>query len=289
MLTANSRRLIFMPNPRRIACRPLRCELSYAQADSDGTAISLNPKHSGFPCRSSRIIEQARTWLAQHPQVRYVDLLLPDQMGIPRGKRVTVSRARGHLRCERAAAAGSMFALDVLGGTIQATGLGFRRGRCGPPCLPLPGLAAAGAVARASRSRRCRSPCTSTIAARSSATRATCSSIVLARFTARGLTPVMAVELEFYFVDRERTARGPRAAAAPAASGRREDKTQINSMAELDEYSVLLRDIDAAARAQDLPAGTVLAEYGPGQFEVNLHHVADALPPATTRSASSGS
>ncbi len=48
-------------------------------------------------------------------------------------------------------------------------------------------------------------------------------------------------------------------------------------MQELDEYSAILTAIDAAARAQDLPTGTVLAEYGPGQFEVNLHHVDDAL------------
>ena len=39
----------------------------------------------------------------------------------------------------------------------------------------------------------------------------------------------------------------------------------------------MLSAIDAAARAQDVPSGTVLAEYGPGQFEVNLHHVDDAL------------
>jgi len=100
---------------------------------------------------------------------------------------------------------------------------------------------------------------------------------VLERFSARGLTPVMAVELEFYFVDRERTPEGCAQPPRQPRSGRREDKTQINSMAELDEYSEVLAAIDAAARAQELPAGTVLAEYGPGQFEVNLHHVPDAL------------
>jgi glutamine synthetase len=87
----------------------------------------------------------------------------------------------------------------------------------------------------------------------------------------------MAVELEFYFVDRERTPQGHAQPPRQPLSGRREDKTQINSMAELDEYSAVLMAIDEAARAQDLPAGTVLAEYGPGQFEVNLHHVDDAL------------
>ena len=34
---------------------------------------------------------------------------------------------------------GSMFALDVLGGTIQATGLGFDEGDADRPCLPVPG------------------------------------------------------------------------------------------------------------------------------------------------------
>ena len=87
----------------------------------------------------------------------------------------------------------------------------------------------------------------------------------------------MAVELEFYLVDRERTAEGHAQPPRQPLSGRREHKTQINSMQELDEYSAILTAIDAAARAQDLPTGTVLAEYGPGQFEVNLHHVDDAL------------
>ena len=99
----------------------------------------------------------------------------------------------------------------------------------------------------------------------------------------------MAVELEFYLVDRERTAEGCAQPPRQPLTGRREFRTQINSMADLNEYSTLLAEIDAAARAQDVPAGTVLAEYGPGQFEVNLRHVARrAASPATTRSGSSG-
>jgi glutamine synthetase len=87
----------------------------------------------------------------------------------------------------------------------------------------------------------------------------------------------MAVELEFYLVDRERTAEGCAQPPRQPLTGRREHKTQINSMQEMNEYSEVLAAIDAAARAQELPTGTVLAEYGPGQFEVNLHHVDDAL------------
>ncbi len=115
------------------------------------------------------------------------------------------------------------------------------------------------------------------MAGRFMAIRATCSAGVLRHFSDLGLTPVMAVELEFYLVDRERTAEGHAQPPRQPLSGRREFRTQINSMADLNEYSTLLAAIDEAARAQSLPAGTVLAEYGPGQFEVNLHHVPDAL------------
>jgi glutamine synthetase len=219
--------------------------------------------------------EQARAWLARHPRVRYVDLLLPDQMGIPRGKRVTALELEGIHRDGMLLPA-SMFALDVLGGTIQATGLGFDEGDADRTCLPLPGslalvpwLGEQVAQMQVAMYDHDRSPFFGD--PRHVLER------VLGRYAARGLTPVMAVELEFYFVDRERTPAGAAQPPHQPRSARREDKTQINSMAELDEYSEVLAAIDAAACAQDLPVGTVLAEYGPGQFEVNLHHVDDAL------------
>ena len=219
--------------------------------------------------------EQARAWLAQHPQVRYVDLLLPDLMGIPRGKRVTAAELEG-VHGTGLMLPASMFALDVLGGTVQATGLGFDEGDADRICLPLPGslaevpwLGQHVAQMQVAMYEHDRTPFFGD--PRHALER------VLARFAALGLTPVMAVELEFYFVDRERTPEGNAQPPRQPLSGRREDKTQINSMAELDQYSALLMAIDDAARAQELPAGTVLAEYGPGQFEVNLHHVDDAL------------
>jgi len=219
--------------------------------------------------------EPARAWLSTHPRVRYVDLLLPDQMGIPRGKRVTVAELEGVHRHGLLLPA-SMFALDVLGGTVQSTGLGFDEGDADRVCLPLPGslapvpwLGEPVAQMQVSMYEHDRRPFFGD--PRHVLER------MLARFSARGLTPVMAVELEFYFVDRERTPQGHAQPPRQPLSGRREDKTQINSMAELDEYSGVLMAIDDAARAQGLPAGTVLAEYGPGQFEVNLHHVTDAL------------
>jgi glutamine synthetase len=45
----------------------------------------------------------------------------------------------------------------------------------------------------------------------------------------------------------------------------------------LDEWAPVLAEIDAACIAQGVPAGAATAEYGGGQFEVNLGHVADPV------------
>ncbi len=219
--------------------------------------------------------EQARAWLSRHSQVKFVDLLLADQMGIPRGKRVTVAELED-MHGNGLLLPASMFALDVLGGTVQATGLGFDEGDADRVCLPIPGtlvpvpwLGPDVAQMQVSMYDHDRSPFFGD-------PRHVLGQVV-GRFAALGLRPVMAVELEFYLVDRERTAAGHAQPPRQPLTGRREHKTQINSMQELDEYSAILAAIDAAAHAQELPTGTVLAEYGPGQFEVNLHHVDDAL------------
>jgi glutamine synthetase len=217
----------------------------------------------------------AGAWLKRHPQVRYVDLLLADLMGIPRGKRVTAAELEG-VHGSGLLLPGSMFALDVLGGTVQSTGLGFDEGDADRVCLPIAGtlvpvpwLGAGIAQMQVSMYEHDRTPFHGD-------PRHVLESVV-ARFTALGLQPVMAVELEFYLVDRERTPEGLAQPPRQPLTGRREVKTQINSMQELDEYSAVLSAIAAAAREQELPVGTVLAEYGPGQFEVNLHHVDDPL------------
>jgi glutamine synthetase len=215
------------------------------------------------------------TFLASHPEVRFIDLLLHDIHGIDRGKRVDVDSASGTF-ANGLLLPGSMFALDVPGGTVQATGLGFDEGDADRPCLPIPGTLYPvpwldHGVAQAQVTMHDRDGRPFGGDPRHALAR------VLEKFKAAGLAPVVAIELEFYFIDRERTANGyPQPPRSPL-TGRREHRTQINSMVDLDEYSAVLAGIDAACRAQGVPSTTALAEYGPGQFEVNLLHGDDAL------------
>lgn len=210
-----------------------------------------------------------------HPQVRFIDVLLADLSGIPRGKRVSIDELQqvydgGFLL------PGSMFALDVLGGTIQETGLGFDEGDADRACLPitntlLPVPWHSQDVAQVQVSMRDHDG-----NAFFGDPRHRLAS-VMRRFAELRLTPVIAIELEFYLLDPERTASGRIQPPMLPFARRREHRTQINSMTDLDEYSAILADISAACAVQKIPSGTALAEYGPGQFEVNLQHSSDAL------------
>ncbi|MEZ5911488.1 MAG: glutamine synthetase family protein [Paracoccaceae bacterium] len=100
---------------------------------------------------------------------------------------------------------------------------------------------------------------------------------VLDRFASLGLVPVIALELEFYLIDRERGAAGAPIPPASPVHGRRESRGQVLSLAKLDEFAPVLDAMQDAARAQGLPVTTMISEYGAGQFEINLAHQTDPL------------
>jgi len=219
--------------------------------------------------------QELEAFLAARPGLRFIDLLLHDLNGVDRGKRVDIGSAR-EVFAKGLLLPGSMFALDVPGATVQATGLGFDEGDADRPCMPVAGTLVDvpwldHGVAQAQMTMHERDGRPFDCDPRHLLQR------VLARFAPPGLTPVIAIELEFYLIDRELTAAGlPQPPPSPL-TGRREHRTQINAMLDLDAYSAVLADIDRACHVQRVPSTTALAEYGPGQFEVNLAHSADAL------------
>jgi len=91
-----------------------------------------------------------------------------------------------------------------------------------------------------------------------------------------GLHPVMAAELEFYLVEHDGIEFAPRLPCIPG-SDLAQDGKQYAMMEDLEDVDDFLADVDAWCQAQNVPAGAALAEYAPGQFEINLHHVDDPL------------
>lgn len=103
---------------------------------------------------------------------------------------------------------------------------------------------------------------------------------LLKRFEERGLTPVVATELEFYVVeDNWRETGRPR---PPAKLMYRDQPNgfQLYDMSAVDALDEYLQTVRTWAKAQGLPADATTAEFGPGQFEINLLQRADALAAA---------
>ena len=102
---------------------------------------------------------------------------------------------------------------------------------------------------------------------------------VLARVTERanamGYRPVVALELEFYLID----PKDPLPPVNPVAGGRL-DRSQIYDMEVMRAFEPIMAGITRAAQALGAPAETVICEFGAGQFEMNLRHVADPLAAA---------
>jgi glutamine synthetase len=219
---------------------------------------------------------QLERFLAEHPEIRFVDAFVNDLNTIERGKRIDRAALPG-MFSRGMPLPGSMFALDIQGGTVEATGLGFSDGDADRPCMPIPGTlvpvpwAANDGVAQVQLTMHEQDGSPFFGDPRHLLAN------VLARFTRLGLTPVVAIEYEFYLVDTQRNDAGQPQPPRGPLTRRREYRTQINSMIDVDEYSTLLAEVDRICRLQDIPTTSALAEYGPGQYEVNLRHAPDAL------------
>ncbi|MDW7746121.1 glutamine synthetase family protein [Halomonas sp.] len=220
--------------------------------------------------------DEARDFLDRHPDVDSVDLLISDLNGVLRGKRIPRDNLEKAYR-DGVNLPASVFALDILGNTIESTGLGLSIGDSDRVCRPVAGSLMPSPWLRDARQAQLLMTMTEADGAPFFADPRQVLARVLERLRRAGLTPVVAVEMEFSLVDRRRDALGMVQPPCSPATGERAAQSQLYSINELDEYAELLEEIHAAARTQRLPLDTALKECAPGQFEINLIHCDDAL------------
>lgn len=218
---------------------------------------------------------EASEFLEMHPEVRAIELLIPDLNGILRGKRIERSALPKVYR-DGLCLPGSLFGADITGDTAESTGLGFESGDMDQLCWPV-----AGSLKRIPWQDKPMAQLLMTMhelddtpyfADPQQVLRA-----ALQPFTELGLRPQVAVELEFYLIDHQRTVSGKPQPPLSPVSGEREGSTQVYGMNELDDFRSLFDDIARAAEIQALPAETAVAEYAPGQYEVNLAYQTDVV------------
>ena len=100
---------------------------------------------------------------------------------------------------------------------------------------------------------------------------------VAARFAPLGLTPVCALELEFFLLEARPARDGRPRVAARQGAGSATDCGAVYGLDPLDAEDGFLGRLARYCAGQDLLAKGAVSEYAPAQFEVNLGHVADPL------------
>jgi glutamine synthetase len=213
--------------------------------------------------------------LSALPDAAAVDLILADMNGLLRGKRIARS-ALDKVWLQGVCLPMSLIATDITGNTVEETGLGYDIGDEDRVCRPIPGTLRP--VPWASVPTLQALLCMQDLAGTPfSANPRELLRRVLQRYAARGWTPVVAVELEFYLLDARLGEDGHPQTTLNPGSGRRNHATQVYYLQDLQDFRGFTDAVTAACAAQGIPADTAVSEYAPGQFEINLKHRADAL------------
>jgi len=213
--------------------------------------------------------------LQQIGDCEMIDLLLPDMNGLLRGKRITRD-ALDKVYANGVCLPMSLIATDITGNTVEETGLGYAIGDEDRICRPIPGTLRPIAW----QERPMAQVLLSMEDAKGGAFAANPREVlkrVVQKFTDKGLTPVIAVELEFYLLDGDLTVDGRPQTSVNPATGVRNLSTQVYYMQDLNDYQDFTDAVADACRIQQIPADTAVAEYAPGQFEINLKHRNDAV------------
>ncbi|WP_316016005.1 glutamine synthetase family protein [Roseobacter sp. HKCCA0434] len=205
--------------------------------------------------------------------LRSIELVFPDMNGVLRGKHLPPDQADklfGGVKLPR-----STYNLDILSADVDAAGIAIDTGDpdgCGHCVAFGPALWADHAVALMTMSETDGRPNPydprQALAA------------VTARFAERGLTPVVAPELEFYLMDAARDPGGRGQPPISPLTGDRLADPQIYRLSVQEPFLPILDEIREAAIALGCAADVALAEFGPGQFEINLSHTPDPLSAA---------
>ncbi|MBV9693523.1 MAG: glutamine synthetase, partial [Alphaproteobacteria bacterium] len=213
--------------------------------------------------------------LGAHPEIEAVDAVLADLCGTLRGKRLPRG-GMAQLFDSGMQIPQSIYMMDASGEMVNPFGRGIGDGDPDGTAWPIPET-----VARVWSEGPPRAQMLMTLRdgegrAHPAEPRAALSR-VLERFAALKLTPVAALELEFYLIDRVRGEGGAPLPPIDPASGKRESQNSVYGMDDLDRYRGFLAALGEAAAVQALPLSATSSEYAPGQFEANLRHQDNAL------------
>jgi glutamine synthetase len=217
--------------------------------------------------------EELRAFLERYPDTQQLELLVPDMLGILRGKRVGPGEfakpfGKGVNFC------GATVLLDAKGQTFDGIVNGGADGDPDAIASAVPGTLAPVPWAEVPTAQVLMQ-----MAEADGTPWFTDPRQVLRKagqpLKDLGLTAVAATELEFYLLAGDSDQPTPRVANIPGTN-QPQDGPQYGVMEDIELVDKFMAELFETCAAQNIPAGATLKEFSPGQFEVNLHHVASA-------------
>lgn len=217
--------------------------------------------------------QEVKNFIQAWPNIEFIDLIFTDLNGSPRGKRIPIDALS---KVEKGIYLPiSTISLDVAGSVIEEAGLGEELGEPDHICYPIEESLVptsnpkVGQLLLTMMDEDGNKPTTLSIRN------------VLSNFIdtlhQQNKFPVIALELEFYLVDKSRTEQGMLQTAINPSKHEREYDTGVYDIDSLDDYSEFLFDLNSAAQLQGLNTSGALSESAPGQFEINFNHQQDIL------------
>ncbi len=221
--------------------------------------------------------ESLDDFLGEHPLTESIDLLLPDLSGVLRGKRLPPDGVRTALGGESFFTT-TLYSVDTAGANVAESGLVWEAGdadrplRLDPRTLrPVPwragGAQIIGGLAETDGSGFFADP-------------RRVLADVAAGFAPLGLTPVTALEFEFYLIDGANGEGGAPLVPHSARLGYRPAETEVFAPERMEDQEPFFELVERYCEAQEIPIKGALCEFAPGQFEINLGHGADMVAAA---------
>lgn len=227
-----------------------------------------------LPFSSNRraTLAEAQAFFAANPDIDAIDIIFTNMTGVPRGKRLRQHEVLAVYENGRFLP-GSVLVVDITGRDCEETGLVWEDGDADRHVHPVPGTLV-------------RTPWLGDNTAQFLTSfyelDGTPNDLdprhvlggVIDLLAEDGLTPVVAVELEFYLVD---ISQGRPIPARGMVTGHRSTDIQVYGLREMEDLKPFFDELYTACDAQDIPIESGISEYAPGQFEFTLRHKADAL------------
>jgi len=222
--------------------------------------------------------KEAEDFLAAHPEIEAIDIVMTDVNGVGRGKIIRRHELESLYKGGRNLPT-SILGLDITGEDVDETGLVWDTGDGDQLGWPIPGSLRPLHGAKPQRGQLLMSMFTRDGKPAGSDPRLALVAQVEA-LAAMGLHPAGAFELEFFLLDPDRDSEGRVRPARAVVDGRSSGKTEVYSVDHLHGMEPLFSDIYAGAKAMGLPIETLISEYAPGQYELTLHYRTDILAAA---------